>query len=122
MTCSAFCIPGGHSVPVEDAGLLPEGWQLVKASVIPNPHNEVKVDPVTGVEYVEDWQPGVWFVDEQSPSSIPVCPEHLSALLDNGIIDVQLADERASWYADGIVLFDCPGDLAHCEARTPPVP
>lgn len=67
---SAFCMLGGHSVVMEDDGgplsnRLPEGWRLVRASVVPAP---------TGPD--DPWEPGIWYIDPDSPASIIACPDH----------------------------------------------
>lgn len=88
MTAHAFCMGGSHSVEMEDAGVVPEGWSLIRCSVIPAPLNEKG-----------EWMPGMWYRDESSDSSILICPEHIGVLgeSDTFVPDIQERKRSAKW-------------------------
>lgn len=71
MTLISFkCIPGDHSVNVQSpAGnpvVYPAGWRLMSASHLP------------GITLSADdpFDPGIWYFDPTSTTTVLVCPEH----------------------------------------------
>lgn len=75
MIISAFCVAGSHSVVIDPDGdpsavqRVPEGWALVRASVITGPRGP------NG-----EWTPGIWFYDADSDTQIVCCAEHVHSL------------------------------------------
>lgn len=71
MITSAFCMVGGHTAefiadPESGPMSAPPGWSLVKADVIPAPRLSADAP----------WEPGIWFIDPDSDTSILCCPDH----------------------------------------------